>query len=72
MIYYFSYAFNAAIVNVKIARKINELLKNILSRKSKFSQKVQIFRKILISSDSGSLSRHFDFLFTCLDLIVKL
>ena len=60
-------ASNVAIKNVKIARKKFELFsKHIFF-------KVQIFRKKQdIFSDSGGSSRHFDYLFICLGLILKL
>ena len=64
----FCCASNAAIKNVKIVRKKNK----IFLQNRHFKKKIQIFRKQGIFSDSGGSSRHVDYLFTCLGLIIKL
>ena len=53
-------------------KKKNKLFLKIFSTKSLFFQKVQIKKKKDIFSDSGGSSGHFDYLFTCLGLKVKL
>ena len=69
----FRCASNAAIKNVKIARKkINFFPKYFHKIAIFFFKKIQIFRKQGIFLDSGGSSRHFDYLFTSLGLIIKL
>ena len=65
----FCCASNAAIKNVKIARK---KIQKYFQQNRHFSKKIQIFRNKSVFSDSRGSSRHFDYLFTCLGLIIKL
>ena len=69
----FCCASNAAIKIVKIARKKNQLfLKNIINKIVIIQKKYRFLETKSIFSDSGGSSRHFDYLFTYLDLIIKL
>ena len=58
----FRCASNAAIKNVKIARKKINFFSKIFSTKSPFFFKILIFRKQGLFSDSRGSSRHFDYL----------
>ena len=66
----FCCASNAAITNVKIEKK-STFSQKYFQQKSPFKKK-QFFRKQSIFSDSRGSSRHFDYLFTCLGLTIKL
>ena len=69
----FCCASNAAIKNVKIARKKINFFPKIFSTKSSFFKKnKKILKTKSIFSDPGDSSRHFDYLFACLGLIIKL
>ena len=66
----FCCASNAAIKNVKIAGKKTNFFHKIFSTKSPFKKNTDL-KKTHIFSDSGGSSRHFDYLFPCLGLIIK-
>ena len=67
----FCCASNAAIKNVKIARKKIKLFsQNIFNKIAILKKNTKFFRKQGIFSISGSSSRHFDYLFTRLGLII--
>ena len=61
----FCCASNAALKNLKSQKKIN-ISKNIFQQNRNFSKIYRLF------SDSGGSSRHFEYRFICLGLIMKL
>ena len=66
----FCCASNVAIKNLKIARKKKNFIFFLIIN-SYFFQKSRIKKKHIFLDSSGS-SRHFDYLFICLGLIIKL
>ena len=69
----FCCASNAAIKNVKIARKKSTFFPKYFQQNRHFFKKNTDFQKTSgIFSDFGGSSRHFDYLLTCLGLIIKL
>ena len=68
----FRCASNAAIKNVKIARKNNNFFSKYFQQNRHLKKNTDFLENIRLFSDSGGSSRHFDYLFTCLGLIIKL
>ena len=55
----------------KSQEKNQHYSKNIFNKIVIFSRSTDIFKQSDILSDSGGSSRHFDYLFNCLGVIVK-